>query len=83
MKETVLESAEKSEAKPVEAVEEPADEEAPAKETETETPAAEATKETISEEAAPATKESSTPEALAGEPVKENTTSVTEEFPLE
>lgn len=83
VKETVLESAEKSEAKPVEAVEEPADEEAPAKETETETPAAEATKETISEKAAPATEESSTPEALAGEPVKENTTSVTEEFPLE
>ncbi len=63
--------------------EKPADKEAPAEETETETPAAEATKETISEEAAPATKESSTPEALAGEPVKENTTSVTEEFPLE
>ena len=78
-----MESAEKSEAKPVEAVEKPADKEAPAEETETETPAAEATKETISEEAAPATKESSTPEALAGEPVKENTTSVTEEFPLE
>ena len=53
------------------------------KETETETPAAEATKETISEEAAPATKESSTPEAPAEEPVKENTASVTEEFPLE
>ena len=83
VKETVLESAEKSEAKPVEAVEKPADKEAPAEETETETPAAEATKETISEEAAPATKESSTPEALAGEPVKENTTFVTEEFPLE
>ena len=77
VKETVMESAEKSEAKPVLAAEEPAGEEAP-----TEEPAeAEATE--ISGEEAPVAEEAPAPEASAEEPVKENTDSVTEEFPLE
>lgn len=72
VKETVLESAGKSETKPVEAVEEPASEESPKEKAEA--PA---------EETASETEETPTPKTPAEEPVKENTGSVTEEFPLE